>query len=715
MRKSIAILKKPQGLLVLSLVLVLLGSLFAGMLNTSFYSVDVKKIKFQADHGTLSGLLYMPEGAGAEDPRPVIITTHGYLNSKEMQDAPAIEMSRRGYIVLALDMYDHGDSRWSGDIKVGEQFSTFWIYSQFDAAKFIYGQEYTKKDDKGNAYIAVSGHSMGGFSSFIALYMDEMTSLQTGYRMIYTGISVGSDFSYASAVAPQDQFQAAFGDRTVGMIAGHYDEFFFNKSDEEKSAKEKKVKGTVTHKDFVETASGRAFLGLAADDASAMEAKFFTADSGELKDKDTVLRQSQTGERIIFTPNQTHPWNHFSTTTTSHLIDFYAHAFDGVTSPNQKNVDLGSGHQIWWLKEACNFIAMIGFFLFIVPFISLLIKLPFFNKSVIERLEAVAAPTTTWQKTAFWISIVFCSLIPAILYPTLMDKQAGGLDTLSVISIVLLAAGIVTSAVGFVLSGSKKSEPEKSSAMRNLGFGGAVLTMVSLLMWMLFANAKHILTLSKIFNEPTTNQVGYWALASALIMAFVTIGFYYFNKKQAGTRFEQYGISRTPVTILSSLCTAVVTVVVAYLILFGIQAMFGTDFRIWTFAVRTFQGEFMITALRYMPFFLIYYFVNAVALNANTRDRKGGYALAILLNVGGLVLWLIAQYGKDFMTGTSLYPAQALNSILLFALIPCLALAAVYARKVYEKTNNVWLASFLNTMLFTMITVANTVMFWNLV
>ena len=42
--------------------------------------------------------------------RPTIITTHGYLNSAEMQDASAIEMSRRGYVVLALDMYDHGHS-----------------------------------------------------------------------------------------------------------------------------------------------------------------------------------------------------------------------------------------------------------------------------------------------------------------------------------------------------------------------------------------------------------------------------------------------------------------------------------------------------------------------------------------------------------------------------------------------------------------------------
>ena len=68
-----------------------------------------------------------------------------------------------------------------------------------------------------------------------------------------------------------------------------------------------------------------------------------------------------------------------------------------------------------------------------------------------------------------------------------------------------------------------------------------------------------------------------------------------------------------------------------------------------------------------------------------------------------------------FITGTAMYPDMALNAILLFALIPCLGVAAVYARKLYEKTNNVYLASFTNTILFTMITCANTAMFWNLV
>ena len=105
-----------------------------------------------------------------------------------------------------------------------------------------------------------------------------------------------------------------------------------------------------------------------------------------------------------------------------------------------------------------------------------------------------------------------------------------------------------------------------------------------------------------------------------------------------------------------------------------------------------------------------------IVVNANSRGlKRWGYLAAILLNVGGLVLWLLRQYGTLFVTGVAAHPTETLNGILLFALVPILGIAAVYARKLFEETGNVWLAAFLNTILFTMITVANTAMFWNFI
>ena len=127
MNRRAELLKKPYGLLIAALVLIVLGSFLAGLLHTSFYAVKIKRIQLPTERGTLTGQHNKPTGAGPADPRPVIITTHGYLISKEMQDAPAVEMSRRGYFVLALYIFFHGDSRLSHPIPPGCYFGTFWI------------------------------------------------------------------------------------------------------------------------------------------------------------------------------------------------------------------------------------------------------------------------------------------------------------------------------------------------------------------------------------------------------------------------------------------------------------------------------------------------------------------------------------------------------------------------------------------------------------
>ncbi len=710
MKKGFGWLKKPQGWLAIALVLILAGSFLSGMFNTSMYSVKVSEIEFETERGTLNGLLYMPSGAGANDPRPVIVTTHGYLNTKEMQDAPAIEMSRRGYIVLALDMYDHGDSRWAAEIGVGKQFGTFWVYSQFDAVKYIYDQPYTLKDENGNAYIAVSGHSMGGFSSFVAMYMDEMNSLQAGYRMIYAGIPAGADLSYAAMVAPADQLIAAFGSRTVGVVAAHYDEFFFGKGDDEKTDAEKAVKGTVVYKDYPATNAGKMFLGLTADDPAGVEQTFYTVESGELKAGDAVVRPSQVGEHIVYTPEQTHPWNHFSGTATKDLINFYQHAFDGVTTASMSNAGLASTNQIWQWKELFNLVALIGFFLLIVPVAMLLMKLPLLKMAITKEVAPITAAKTPWQKLAYWLAIAVGAVIPALLLPALMDKSTASLNTLGIHALVICGLGILVALVGFLAK--KDADGAKN---RSFAIGGIAVAVISAAIYLLFTNASSIVKLGQFFNEPTVNQIAYWALFSGLLTALIVAGFYYFCKKPQGTLGASYGISLNVLAIVASLCVAVLTVAIGYATLFATQAIFGTDYRIWTLAVRTFKIEHVWTALRYMPVFLVYYFFNAIAINANTRTKKGGCLVAILMNIGGLVLWVAYQYGKLFATGVAAYPTQSLNGILLFALIPCLAVAGVFARKLAQKTNNVWLAAFINTILFTMITAANTAMFWNMV
>jgi len=697
---------KSQKWLVLALVLIVLGSFLAGMFNSSFYSVRVSRITFETEHGTLTGLLYMPRGAGPDNPRPVIVTTHGYLNTKEMQDLVAIEMSRRGYIVLALDMYDHGNSRWAADIPVGGQFGTFWIHAQFNAVQHMYAQPFTARDANGNGLIAVTGHSMGGFSSILAIFFDEMRSLQTGSRMIAAGLPVGADLSFAASVAPVPQLLATFGSRPVGFVAGLYDEFFFNEP-----AANVAAGGTVQRSYWPATGVGRMFLGLDPEGPAGRSSQWYHADSGALMLGENIVRGSQTGLRIIYAPNEIHPWNHFSATSVGHMIDFFAYAFPGP-GPN-----LPAGNQIWQWKVFFNFVTMVGFFLLIVPVMSLLLKVPFLKYAITEKVAPVPMGDKPYQKLVYWVFIAIATLLPAYLIPTLLERRAGDL---AILGNIVLALGVVAFVLGIIslakyrrLGGRGANDPVAERFM-TWGFGGSVFALVCVIVYLVTANHVTLVALSAFFVAPTTNVLLYWAFVSAGIATLITIGFYTLSRRSLGARPVNYGLSVGAETVVASLLVAVGGIAIMYVLLFITQAIFGVDARVWTLAIRTFTLDHLLTALRYIPFFFLFYFVNVIAINANTNGRKLAYLIAIVLNIGGLLLWVVVQYATLFSTGIAWYPSMALNTILLFGLIPCLGVAAVYARKLYAKTNNVYLAAFTNTILFTMITVANTAVFWNL-
>ncbi|MBQ6527373.1 MAG: alpha/beta hydrolase [Clostridia bacterium] len=292
---SSAAKKLPLRLLVLSLVLVFCFSFLASVFHSGMFSVNISRISFDTANGQLSGLLYMPKGADASNPRPAVIVTHGYLNSAEMQDANAVELSRRGYVVLALDMYDHGHSNINESVyepyaPYGAFLMTwapFWINSMNDAVQYMYDQPYVLKDESGNGIIGVTGHSMGGFSSTMAVYYDETAFAETGIRKIKANLTEGSDFSYSGIFGvTADVFNQSGGGRILGKVAAQYDEFFFGAPDD--------PAGTVRKKNYVATPDGLTFL------------------QQETAQADTWYDTSDGGKRIIYQPAQTHPWNHFS-------------------------------------------------------------------------------------------------------------------------------------------------------------------------------------------------------------------------------------------------------------------------------------------------------------------------------------------------------------------------------------------------------------------
>jgi len=675
--------KRHEFWLMLSVLLMIVGTILAYLFNTSFFSVTTSEISFKTDKGALNGLLYMPPGVDAAHPRPAIVTTHGYLNAKEMQDAPAIEMSRRGYVVLALDSYEHGDSYLNKN-DINNAWFGYWPSSMTDAVQYMYSQPYVLKDDKGNGIIAVSGHSMGGFSSTMAAYDDEkkyQQNLKDGkpaVRKILAVLTAGSDFLYTSYLGVTEAVaDGALANRTAGKIAARYDEFFFNAANGTPGA-------TMVKKDFVGTADGKAFLG---NPANPQTEVFYPTPDG--------------GKRIIYEPNQMHAWNHFSTRTTGYQIQFYATAF-GLYAPA---TNLASSNQIWNLKEFSEFAGLIGFFMLFIALVQVLIKRPAFKGVETEVLE-FDGPIVPAQKIVFWIIVALSAAIPAIFYPTLMGKLPAGLALLKYIA---LAMTILASASAVVQMLRKKTDAVP---------GLLLMAAASFVTFGLTAGAGSLFRLSPVFNEPQTNALIYWAIVVTGLVAMILTLVHYTLNKPVGIDVGKYGFIVGWRTVAKSFAAAVLIAAAGYLILFVVDALFQTDFRIWLFAVRAFNAHHFLTALGYMPFFFLYFFVNGIALQINTNSRylKGakGYWVAFLMNIGGLIVWQAIQYGKLYATGEAAWPTVNLNSITLYATLAILFVSTLITKKFLEKTNNVYTGAFLNTIVVTLIAISTSTMYIHL-
>ena len=100
-----------KTLVLISLLVCLISSLGASLFQTDFYQVEYHDMTFVTESGhELDALLLVPKNATADNKAPAIVVSHGWYNNREMQDLNYVEYARRGYVVLAISMYGHGDS-----------------------------------------------------------------------------------------------------------------------------------------------------------------------------------------------------------------------------------------------------------------------------------------------------------------------------------------------------------------------------------------------------------------------------------------------------------------------------------------------------------------------------------------------------------------------------------------------------------------------------
>lgn len=361
----------------LSLVLMLVSSIGASLVQTAGGTVAVKDMRWETPSGQMvSALLFKPDSVTEENKAPAIVVSHGWWNNREMQDANYVELARRGFVVVSIDMYGHGNSSYlrNDQLDLGGT-------GMYDVVKLVADLPYVDG-------IGVSGHSNGARAANFSVALDN----EADEQLIDAVFLVDNDPVYTDA---EGAYTNVYGTRDVGLVADQYDEFFFRSYGPEGQV-------LTPPRDYISTPNAQSFLNFGVDPADAEERV-----AGEFYAEHGVVR-------VVYTPAETHPWGTISKTTVTSQLDFFDEVF-GEPNP------IDSGAQIWQVKETFTAIGLIGFGIFLVAFARALLGTRAFAGLRLAEPRAIAA-TSRRGLAWFWGGLAVSALFSALSYVWLSQQ-----------------------------------------------------------------------------------------------------------------------------------------------------------------------------------------------------------------------------------------------------------------------------------------------------
>lgn len=615
--------KATKVTLVAALILCLLSGILASYYQSSFGTVQVESFKTIVDDGRyINGQIYIPKDASASNQVPLLIFLHGNFNNYNMQDQNAIELSRRGFAVIIPDNFNMGNSSitepgaWDmSEIRLLIEYATV-SYTFIDTDK-----------------IGIYGHSLGGYVAHdAAMYYLTQEATGEGECKVAAILDAGNDPLYESFT---DEATGTVVDLKInwGVVAAKYDEWCYTGE------------------------TGNPALYLSSDAARSFVNQLDGVDvTGDVENW-KIYKGTIGGEeciRVIYQNPEIHPMNHFSKRSAAAASNFFYECF-GVPSGHEF---IDPSDQIWGIKELFNLVGLIGIFMFLFPFGSLLInQVSFFNE--LKSDEVLAAPRldTSKKKSAYWLNYVINCALPALLFFPIAWKLIG-----------------------------------KSSWIPGTDWPGESLDP----QW---------------FGEPNTNELAGWSAVVGIVLIIIFVVFYNINKAKGDKGIPQYwGVKSSAKRIWKSFLLALTVVTTAYVILYFVDMVFDVDFRIWVIAMKVFTKKHIVYAIAYVPAFIIFYLANSLLVNGGNAVEGRPEWLTILLsciaNILGIVILIAIQYIKFTSTGALAF--NAMRIVNLFPLVVLIPVGTIVGRKYFKETGDIYTGSFVIAILYTMMTVANT-------
>ncbi|AIF51144.1 alpha/beta hydrolase [Pelosinus sp. UFO1] len=622
-------------LLGISLALILIGNIGAYIVQTDGGKIDVIGLKIPTENGQwLTADLFKPQSATAENPVPMVVVCPGFERSKETLSSYSLELARRGIAVMTIDPYNQGASSST----VQKQSASLEGYGTVPMVEYIYDTPNLNYIDK--TRIGATGYSAGGnavlqsASLFGARQAEALrkakskdsdggqniTPAELAYAKSQNKIS--SIFVGGFVMTLTDKILTTV-DANVGMDYGFHDEGAYrntNRSADMHNAPEAlRLVNTIFPKDK----------------------KISEVEIGNIYGDYTNRTM-----RVVHNTNNIHPLMQYDSSHMAHMIDFFTTVFN-------LNPLIPSSNQKWMIKEWFTLLSLIGAFLFLVPFATLMLRLPVFSSLVHPIPPALPTPSKK-GRIVFWITFVISAILACYLFVPMARAT-------------------------FILF------PNASQAMQT---------------WW--------------FPQRINNAVLLWAVANGTIGLIVFFLTYKLFGKKNGISPEMWGIKTNVKELAKTLCLALTVFAAFYTLVFVSYGIFHTDFRFdFVSAPAAFPSKMWIVALEYIPFFFIFYLSNSIRVNCASRfEGQKEWVSMLIMGLGnsvGLMMIMAIQYIYLAYTGTVYWTDEWLYINLLFGIIPMMFALPYYNRYFFRLTGKVYLGPMVTCLIFIMMMLTSNV------
>lgn len=433
-------MRKPALLLCVFLAIIFVFSLLAGQVHSSFGVVKIWDIRYATEEGGFQrALLYVPKSATAENPAPAIVACHGYNNTAEVQDINAIELSRRGYVVISIDAYRHGLSS-EADSGQAEPAGG----GTYAALQYLGTLPYVDAEN-----IGMVGHSMGGMN------------IQAGAAVAFARQEQNPEIVVPKSVVPTASFIIPGEDGlpilskypvNYAIVNAVYEEFV--------SAIMPDGRGD----ELNQTQSITDTFGFALPEYHQL---YEYGNPTPLSREEAVAAAERLQLREVTMTPVTHPGIHFSQRAVRDIVDFFDISLRGGAAP------IAATNQVWMWKHIFSGIAMLAFILLAIPLGGVLLQTRFFATIIKPEPESYAVVQGGKGAVRYVLLFLVCAVPSALLYficmllGNLMISNFFPLANVNGVLILNLLSGLISLLFFFVFY--KTMYKKNGATMDNMG------------------------------------------------------------------------------------------------------------------------------------------------------------------------------------------------------------------------------------------------------